>query len=225
MTRAKVYIECSSYLYSQMFRQEGWLIVENIEQADLVQFTGGTDVSPYLYGEKHVHPRTHSLAERDKKEAIVYAVALRASLPMAGICRGAQFLNVMCGGKLWQDVSGHASGSPHIILDMVTNEEFRATSTHHQMMIVGRAGKVIGVADESKWRSSMSKNGVVISHKLKEIKDFDPEIVIYDEAKVLCFQPHPEFAGVPDLKDRYFDYIYKYLFPKGYIEKGEICAA
>ena len=224
MAKAKVYIENSSYLYSQMFRAEGWLIVDNIESSDLVQFTGGADVSPYLYGEP-LHPRSHCMAERDKKEAIVFAVAARASLPMAGICRGAQFLNVMCGGSLWQDVSGHAVGTSHTILDLVTNEEFRATSTHHQMMIAGKAGKVIGVADESKWRASMSKHGKVIHHKLRDIKDFDPEIIRYPDFNALCFQPHPEFAGVPDLKNRYFNYIYKYLFPKGYIEKGTICAA
>lgn len=222
--KAKVYIANSSYLYAQMFTKEGWEIVDEIYTADLIQFTGGTDVSPYLYGEKQ-HPKTHPNAERDKREVIVFAVALRDNIPMVGICRGAQFLNVMCGGKLWQDVSGHAVGAAHEVVDLVTDESFRATSTHHQMMKPGKGGKVIGVADESKWRSGMSNSGKVIHYQLKALNDFDPEIVLYPSHNTLCFQPHPEYAGIPDLSERYFRYIYKYLFPKGYVEKGIICAA
>ena len=220
--KAKVLIVHTSMLYERMFQSEGWEIVRTIEEANLIQFTGGADVSPYLYGQKK-HPKTNNNLERDKKEAIIYSIGIKESLPMAGICRGAQFLNVMCGGELWQDINGHATAKGHEILDIITNKSFRATSTHHQMMIPTLGGKVIGVADESKFRSTMLKNGNVIQYHIKKLDDFDTEIVHYPKHKVLCFQPHPEFAGVPDLKMRYFMYIYKYLFPSGYVEKGIKC--
>ena len=69
----------------------------------------------------------------------------------------------------------------------------------------------------------MLKNGNVIQYHVKKLNDFDIEIVHYPKHKVLCFQPHPEFAGVPDLKMKYFMYIYKYLFPSGYVQKGIKC--
>src|SRR3546814_3238996 len=37
-----------------------------------------------------------------------FAIARRMHKPMAGICRGGQFLNVMCGGSMIQHVEGHA---------------------------------------------------------------------------------------------------------------------
>ena len=217
--KAKVFIACSSMLYERMFNSEGWEVVRTIKEADLIQFTGGPDVSPYLYGQKK-HPKTINNLERDKKEVIIYSIGIKDSMPMAGICRGAQFLNVMCGGELWQDVTGHSNVNGHEILDLTTNRSFRATSTHHQMMIPAEGGNVIGVADESKFRSTMLKNGNVIQYHVRKLNDFDTEIVHYQKHKVLCFQPHPEFAGVPDLKMQYFMYIYKYLFPSGYVEKG-----
>lgn len=218
-----MFISFSSPLYERMFHGEGWEIVRTIDEADLIQFTGGVDVSPYLYGQKK-HPKTtHSLL-RDKKDAVVFALGLGKQIPMVGICRGGQFLNVMCGGELWQDVCGHSNGTTHEVLDVITNKSFRATSTHHQMMIVAEGGIIIGVADESKFRSSVLKNGNVIQYHVRKLNDFDTEIVFYPKHKVLCFQPHPEFVGVPDLKMHYFVYIYKYLFPSGYVEKGIICA-
>lgn len=72
--------------------------------------TGGKDVDPSAYGRAR-HPETDEPdRDRDAWEFALLAEALNRSLPVLGICRGAQVLNVALGGTLHQhlpDVLGH----------------------------------------------------------------------------------------------------------------------
>lgn len=72
--------------------------------------TGGKDVDPAAYGQVR-HPATDEPAcDRDAWEFALLAEALSRGLPVLGICRGAQLLNVALGGTLHQhlpDVLGH----------------------------------------------------------------------------------------------------------------------
>lgn len=71
---------------------------------DGVVITGGHDVDPVLYAEESaVTPRYDR--ERDAFEAAVIDDALARRLPLLGICRGAQLLNVRCGGNLFQELA------------------------------------------------------------------------------------------------------------------------
>ena len=66
--------------------------------------TGGGDVDPALYGEER-HPLTEDAEPgRDEFEIDLARRAVDADLPLLGICRGAQVLNVAAGGTLVQDV-------------------------------------------------------------------------------------------------------------------------
>jgi putative glutamine amidotransferase len=65
--------------------------------------TGGEDVDPALYGEVNRCSRVNP--ERDKAELELLQVALRCDLPVLGVCRGMQLLNVALGGSLYQDIS------------------------------------------------------------------------------------------------------------------------
>ena len=68
-----------------------------------VIITGGHDVDPVLYAEEsEVQPRYDS--ERDAFESEVIDDALDRELPLLGICRGAQLLNVRRGGNLYQEL-------------------------------------------------------------------------------------------------------------------------
>ncbi|KDE97971.1 glutamine amidotransferase [Mycolicibacterium aromaticivorans JS19b1 = JCM 16368] len=86
-------------------------IVERIlDGVDGLIVTGGRDVDPSAYGHD-AHPAT-DLPDRvrDAWELALVAAALRRHLPVLGICRGAQVLNVALGGTLHQhlpDVVGH----------------------------------------------------------------------------------------------------------------------
>ena len=73
-----------------------------------VLLTGGGDVQPSLYGATPVDATRHVDAERDDFEVALFQGALAADVPVLGICRGVQLMNVASGGTLCQDV--YASG-------------------------------------------------------------------------------------------------------------------
>lgn len=208
----KVCIINSSLEYVEMFKRFGWDISDDILKADLVQFTGGSDVSPSLYNSDR-HPTTHCNPDRDKKEQLVFQKAYGMALPMAGICRGGQFLNVMCGGSMWQDVNHHAIHGTHLANDCETGEIFEVTSTHHQMMIPSKEGVIrVLTAQESTWRERVHNKKII---KINSEDPEDIEALYYPAYRVFCFQPHPEFPNYPELASRYMGYLNKYFRLKG----------
>lgn len=74
---------------------------------DGILLPGGADVDPAHYGAEPLdgHPNE---PERDELELALLALAELDDLPVAGICRGLQLLNVHGGGTLHQDVPTHA---------------------------------------------------------------------------------------------------------------------
>jgi gamma-glutamyl-gamma-aminobutyrate hydrolase PuuD len=192
---------------TSMYLNRGWEITDLVS-ADLVQFTGGEDVSPELYGEA-VHRRTHNNLQRDGRESRAFKVAQSMGKPMAGICRGGQFLNVMCGGSMFQHVDNHAIGGTHVVYEISTNTPIPCTSTHHQMMRRGRGSVLIGVASEASTLESMKGDTV---HYVKQKRGQDVEVVYYAANKTLCFQPHPEYMKQDSqCQQWYFDLIKQLL--------------
>jgi putative glutamine amidotransferase len=80
------------------------------EMAGLL-LTGGPDLDPALYGEAFAGAVDLDPA-RDSLELAAWREAQRRSVPVLGICRGLQAINVFSGGKLLQDVPSHA-GTPY----------------------------------------------------------------------------------------------------------------
>lgn len=182
----KVLVIGGGYQYIKMFHDAGFKGASNIDDADILCFTGGHDVDPALYGEKPI-PGTGFNRPRDDKEAFLYGYGLEK--PKIGICRGAQFLNVMNGGKLWQDVDNHAIGGFHAVTDIKTGEVIQGmTSTHHQQMIPTADATLIACAELSLNKSS---DGYELKREVPALDD--AEVVWYDQSLSLCFQPHPEF--------------------------------
>lgn len=72
--------------------------------------TGGGDVDPALYGAVARHPSVSVEADRDAMELALARAAVAAGLPLFGICRGIQTLNVAMGGSLWQDLPTERPG-------------------------------------------------------------------------------------------------------------------
>jgi putative glutamine amidotransferase len=89
-------------------------IAAAVDRLDALVLTGGGDIDPAAYGAAR-HPRTGSVsAERDRAELDLLAAALTAGLPVLGICRGLQLLNVARGGTLHQHLAdlGHPAQGP-----------------------------------------------------------------------------------------------------------------
>lgn len=91
------------------------LAAEALERVDALVVSGGPDVDPARYG-AGPHPRTDPPPTvRDAWELALIDAALRRGLPLLGICRGMQLLNVALGGDLTQhlpDLLGDTSHSP-----------------------------------------------------------------------------------------------------------------
>jgi len=76
-----------------------------------VLLTGGNDIDPARYGEVSRAPAIGVERERDEFEIALVHAASDAKLPILGICRGMQVLNVALGGTLFQDISAELPGS------------------------------------------------------------------------------------------------------------------
>ncbi len=75
-----------------------------IRGLDGLLLSGGSDLDPGYYGEEPAPELGPTIPERDAFEMPLLALALRHKLPIFGICRGMQLLNVALGGTLYQDL-------------------------------------------------------------------------------------------------------------------------
>jgi putative glutamine amidotransferase len=79
-----------------------------VERLDGICLSGGPDLDPDAYGAESRHPELGPTEPAiDAFELAVARAADAAGLPLLGICRGAQALNVARGGTLHQHVEGH----------------------------------------------------------------------------------------------------------------------
>ena len=84
--------------------------VRALDGVDGVVLTGGEDIHPALYGAEpspHLYPPSR---ERDLFELALFATARQRELPVLGICRGIQLVNVGLGGTLFQDLPSERPG-------------------------------------------------------------------------------------------------------------------
>lgn len=192
-----------------MFLQRGWSRADSEEEADLVCFTGGADVCPLLYGER-LRPETSIDLPRDLKEIKIFK-SLSVNQPKVGICRGGQFLNVMCGGSLYQHVDNHGIHGKHDVLDFISGEVFLATSTHHQMMDPSAEAFILAMAREAKNKFRERMHIIEPGGEKREWNDV--EACYYEHYNALCYQPHPEYAKRGDpCQEKFYEYIETYLF-------------
>lgn len=201
----KVLIVGAGFAYAMMFEQRGWDVVASLKDADLVQFLGGSDVSPNYYGEDK-HPYTHCDTGRDVQEKDIFDAAVKLGIPIAGICRGGQFVHVMNGGKLWQHVDGHGIAQGHEALCKLSGDRVLVTSTHHQMM-VGNVGEIVMEAvDTTHTFKERVEGGKVVRYEADEHPEV--EAVYHKDTNSLSFQPHPEMCRKDSgCQDIYFEYL------------------
>ena len=193
--KKKIYVVGDTTYYASFIKD--YELVSRLEDAQYVLFTGGEDVTPDLYGEK-AHPSTYNNPERDLKEKEIFEKISPSQIAI-GICRGSQFLCVMNGGKLIQDVKYHALYGTHPIIDKTTKEVYEITSTHHQMQYPYRLPanhyQVLMYSTEQGSRHT----GLTLSEaELINLLEHEPEVVLYtcpNKPKCLAIQGHPEMMN------------------------------
>lgn len=223
MRKTVVNIIGGSSTVETMFLNKGYEVISSDgAECDLVCFTGGEDITPFLYGEEPLKIGDRVVTtfnpKRDMRE--IKAFHTYSDIPKVGICRGAQFLNVMSGGTLWQHVTHHTNSHmmEHIIETIVhpeTKEKSYVTdrvfvsSTHHQQMRPGEYAEIIGYAGIATEKYTEAKK-VVFPDPSKTM--LDPEVVFYWYTMSLCWQPHPEYMGEKTECQRlFFQHLNDYL--------------
>ena len=127
-----------------------------ISRLDALVLTGGADIDPDRYGATPSPDLGSTEPDRDGWELALFAAARAARVPVLGICRGLQLVNVACGGTLVQHVGlDDGVGHPHFDDDRwmrvhkvsiepgsraaaIYGSEVAVNSLHHQ--IVDRIG-------------------------------------------------------------------------------------
>jgi putative glutamine amidotransferase len=146
------------------------LVADPGEALDLIDglvLAGGADIDPGAYGQA-AHPETvATVPERDVFEIALTRAAIERDLPLLGICRGMQLINVALGGTLMQHlperfgheehrrVVGSFDGAEHevqlhegTLARRVTGEERHPTRSHHHQGVdsIGEELRVSGEA-------------------------------------------------------------------------------
>lgn len=185
-----------------------------VQDADLVIFTGGgTDVHPLLYG---VDPNdTHDSVFFERQSCVdtmmeyieTWQECFYLGIPMIGVCLGAQFLHVMNGGKLYQDVDNH--NSDHPIYDQRTGRTIKETSSvHHQMCIEHPDMNVVATCVESneRWRDRTVCDLVIDKPDEEDIEAF-----WYENTLCLGIQGHPEYSGYPEYTEWFLQQVNHFI--------------
>lgn len=175
------------------------ILFETPREVGLVVFTGGDDVTPALYGAV-ADPRTCNSIKRDKIEVAVFEQAQKYDIPKVGICRGAQFLCVMAGGKLVQDLSGHYS--PHHLRycikggSVVTSPEAVSSSHHqnqHPFNLPHEEYQVLAWSDEARSTHYSFGDHAVTADQANPSLCMEVDCCYYPKIRALAMQYHPEW--------------------------------
>lgn len=170
--------------------------LEDIAACDGFVLTGGVDIDPAVYGGETGYDNQPESFEpdRDRFESLVYQYSQEHQLPLLGICRGLQLVNVLEGGKLVQD-QGEANRQ-HMKIDDIDNlhevhvdrdsllfeiagiPAREVNSAHHQVIDGNKLGRNLRVNARS-GAGDLTIEGI----------EFDDKT---GKAFMLCVQWHPE---------------------------------
>lgn len=187
----KIWVIGSSHHYSRWMEGSK---ASSIEESDLVVLTGGSDVSPELYGEK-VGRYTYYSKMRDVFELEEVNKAIKLNIPIIGICRGLQLLSVVAGGSLVQ----HINHPNRHLIKLWDSSYIYTNSLHHQMVKLSKLPsddyRIIGYAEGL---SDVYLNGTnthtIMPRTLSE-KIIEPEIVYFTKINAIGIQGHPEMLN------------------------------
>lgn len=180
---------------------------------DLIIYGGGEDICPKIYGHRDVLGGNNELSHRDILERDLYKYGKRKT-KFLGICRGAQMLNALHGGWLVQHVDGHGGQHDVMLIDDPSGDTSLVTnSTHHQMMMMGGFGSLVGFTEQLS--TSLTYDVRSIPTTMEVPTGYNAEIVRFEDS--LAVQFHPEYES-PDHKMavKVREYVNQYLNVGGY---------
>jgi putative glutamine amidotransferase len=178
---------------------------------------GGADIDPSSYGEQPGPHTIDTVPERDRFEIALARGAIERDLPLLGICRGMQLLNVACGGTLLQhlpDRLGHGEhrrvlgsfdGAEHDVelqdaslARAAAGEQTHSTKSHHHQGVdcLGAGLVVSGVSALDDLAEAIEVPGKSFVLGVQWHPEADPESRIIDALVQAASRTAP--AGVRD---------------------------
>lgn len=169
--------------------------IEDIYKCDGLILTGGIDVHPSLYNGKTDYENTPGIfqPERDQFETKIYLHSQLYKLPILGICRGMQLINVLQGGNLIQDLdNGNARHRKE------ESDKEHTIVTESNTLLYKIAGSLSGHVN-SAHHQAIDPNDIGTNLKINAYDDDGEKIIegleFADKTNrgfMLCVQWHPE---------------------------------
>jgi putative glutamine amidotransferase len=145
---------------------------------------GGWDVDPYFYGEVRDDKVLETDPELDETEISLFHQAREREIPVLGICRGQQVINVAMGGTLVQHLEGHEVrelGRSHLAhaIEVDPSSELGRAAGEHKVRVNSLHHQAIKRLGEGLQQSARGEDGTV-------------EGVETDDGLIVAVQCHPE---------------------------------
>jgi putative glutamine amidotransferase len=163
-----------------------------LDLLDALMLAGGADIDPSCYAQEPHLETVDTVPERDVFEIALARAAIERDMPVLGICRGMQLINVACGGTLVQHLPEHVGHQEHRrVLGSFDGADHDVLLTEGSL--AARAAGEIAHATKSHHHQGVDRlgRGLVVSgvSTLDEL----PEAVELPERRfVLGVQWHPE---------------------------------
>jgi len=193
---------------------------------DGILFAGGEDVDPAFYGEDKKYESVKVNRARDEFEQGLLHSALGSRLPILGICRGAQLINVDFGGTLYQDLaedfvpeSEHQQAEagrqrsdlthtvtvtePDSLLHRAVQGSCRVNSLHHQAIKhLGRGLKVSAHSEDGLVEAVEAADDypflLAVQWHPEELTEHDEQLRIFKDFVLKCRERSEETATAAD---------------------------
>jgi putative glutamine amidotransferase len=168
---------------------------------------GGEDIDPQFYGDEPKEAIEKTDPDRDRVELLLARWAVDARMPILGICRGHQLLNVAMGGALYQDI--HDEMGVEEVHDMRgKGEGFRQKRPHQ--VILDPESKIARELGAVLWVNSLHHQAVARPGKRMKVVGTSPGGVIEameleDHPFAVTVQWHPEMLADDELMQRVFN--------------------
>ena len=166
-------------------------VPELIAALDALILTGGGDIDPVQYGQS-LHPATRSIdPDRDRFELDLTRMAVQRGLPLLGICRGIQVLNVALGGSLIQDIPDQVPAA----LVHQTPEDVPIATHHVRLQPNSRLAALIqstGLLTNSDHHQAIQSLAPVLRAVAWSQDDVVEAVESTDQAFIIGVQWHPE---------------------------------
>jgi putative glutamine amidotransferase len=174
------------------------LVTDPSEALDLIDgllLAGGADIDPNAYGQPAHHATNGTVPERDAFEIALVRAAIEQDLPVLGICRGMQLINVARGGTLVQHLPEHVGHQEHRRSVGSFDDAEHQVEVSEGTLAMRVVGEIRHDA-KSHHHQGVDRLGVGLRVSATSVLDGLPEAIeLPDRRFVLGVQWHPEADG------------------------------